>query len=235
MTRFKSILSMCVIGLLLSSTSSSSQTQVKDSDLPDPVEQKVGPIVLKDEYFIEGLAKLNMQTPGVGFAIEFLPGTTNSAPPPDSRFTTERGAGTVREALDWVCGLDPRYTWKLEGRTINIIPRDRLSDPNYLFNRKLSGLRFVELRKADDSLDKIFKPVARKGESVITLSDAGSFSKPWSVAFENITVRDALDRVAENLGVGHGWMVYGNEETRIINFYDLLLTKAEAEKRKNHN
>jgi hypothetical protein len=234
MSRFKFILSMCVIGLV-SSTSSSSRTQVKGADLPDPVEQKVGPIILENEYFVDGLAKLNVQTRGVGFAIEFLGGKTNSPPPADSRFTTERGTGTVGGALDWLCGLDTRYTWKLEGQTVNIIPRERLSDPNYFFNRKLSGLKFVDLRSANDSLDKIFKLVAKPTESVISLSDAGSFSKPWTVTFENTTVRDALNRVAENLGVGHGWMVYGNDETRIINFYDLLLTRAEAEKRKNHN
>jgi hypothetical protein len=234
MTRFKPILSMCAIGLL-ASTSSLSRTQVKGADLADPVEQRVGPITLENEYFVDGLAKLNAQTRGVGFAIEFLGGKTNLPPPADSRFTTERSAGTLRDALDWLCALDPRYTWKLEGRTINLIPQDRLSDANYFFNRKLSGLKFVDLKSANDLLGQVFRPVAKPTESVISLSDAGSFSKPWTATFENITVRDALNRIAENLGAGHGWMVYGNDETRIINFYDLLLTRAEAEKRKNHN
>src|SRR6266849_10601886 len=134
MNYFKFILSTCVVGLLVSSTFSLTRTQVKDADVPDLVEQKVGPLVLNNEYFVEGLARLNMQTNGIGFAVEFLPGTTTSAPPPDLRFTTENEAGTVKHALDWLCSLDPRYTWKLEGRTINIIPRDRVSDPNYLFN-----------------------------------------------------------------------------------------------------
>lgn len=236
MTRLKFILSIsCLIALLTLNSSHSSKGQTQEADLPDSTEQKIGPIILENEYFVDGLAKLNIQTQGVGFAIEFLPGTRDSPPPPDSRFSTERSSGTVKDALDWLCGLDPRYTWKHEGRIINIIPRDMLSDPNYLFNRKLSSLRFVDLRRANDTLDKIFKPVSKLNESVISLDDAGSFSRPWTVAFENISVRDALDRVAENLGPGHGWMVYGNNETRIINFYERLLTNAEAERQKSHN
>ena len=67
---------------------------------------------------------------------------------------------------------------------------------------------------------------------MIELSGIGTFPRPWSATFENITVRAALNRVAENLGEGHGWLVTGNEETRLITFYELLLTKAESEKRK---
>jgi hypothetical protein len=236
MTPLKFMLSFsCLIASLTLNSSHPSKGQTQGADLPDSTEQKIGPIILENEYFVDGLAKLNIQSQGVGFAIEFLPGTRNSPPPPDSRFSTERSSGTLKDALDWLCGLDPRYTWKREGRIINIIPRDTLSDPNYLFNRKLSGLRFVDLRHASDTFDKIFKPVSKVNESVISLDDAGSFSKPWTVAFENISVRDALDRVAENLGAGRGWMVYGNNETRIINFYERLLTNAEAERRKSHN
>ena len=234
MSRLKFI-SVSVVGLFACLSSALSWPHVRGGELPSTVEQKVGPIKLENEYLVDGLAKLNMQTQGVGFAIEFLPGTPNSPPPPDPRFTTEKDAGTLGKALDWLCDLDPRYTWKLQGRTINIIPRDRFAEPTYLFNRRLSGLTFVDLTNADDSLEKIFKPIVKPSESVISLSSAGSFAKPWTATFEDITVRDALNRVAENLGAGHGWMVYGNDETRIIDFYALLLTKAEADKRRKQN
>lgn len=230
MSRVSLVLSIgCLVAALIWPCVPRTKPQTEGENSPDLLEQKIGRIVLANEFFVDGLAKINMQAHGVGFSIEFLPG---SPPPPDSRFTADKGPGILKDALDWLCGLDPRYTWKLKKRTVNIIPRDRLSDPKYLFNRKLPALRFVDLRSANDTLDKIFRPVARQGESVISLGDAGSFSKSWTATFENITVRDALDAVAEHLGEGHGWIVYGDDNTRLINFYDLLLTKAEAEKRK---
>jgi len=112
------------------------------------------------------------------------------------------------------------------------MPREKLNDPKYIFNRRLSKLTFADSASADDTLRTIFQPVSDDGESVIQLSAIGKFPKPWSATFESITVRDALNRVAENLGPGHGWMATGNEKTRLISFYELLLTKAEAEMRK---
>jgi len=202
----------------------------------DPLDQRIETVSLDNEYLIEGLAKLNLQTKGVGFSIEFLPGTVNSPPPPDPRFTARINHVTVKEVLDWLCDLDPRYAWRRDGQTVNIVPRDKLNDPNYLFNRKLPKLTFADSVSADDTLQPILQPVSQDGESVVQLSGIGNFSKPWSATFENITVRAALNRVAENLGVGHGWMVTGNDKTRLISFYEQLLTKAESDRRKqSHN
>jgi hypothetical protein len=93
----------------------------------------------------------------------------------------------------------------------------------------------VDSTSADDTLQPIFQPVSKPSESVITLNDSGRFLKPWTAEFTNITVRSALNRVAENLGVGHAWMVTGNDEVRIISFYELLLTKSESERRKQQD
>lgn len=233
--RIKFIFSICCgLAILNSPTSTAGRGRVQRAELPDPMQQRVGPIILENEYLVEGLAKINLQTTGVGFAIEFLPGTKNSPPPPDPKFRAQLSGGALQEALDWLCSLDPRYTWRRDGQIVNIVPRDKVDDPSYLFNRILSRLTFADSVAADDTLQPIFQPVSKPGESVIQLSGIGRFPKPLSAAFENISVRSALNRVAENLGVGHGWMVSGNNETRIITFYDLLLTKAEAERRKSH-
>jgi len=48
----------------------------------DPLEQRIDTVSLDNEYFIEGLARLNQKTDGLGFSIEFLPGTMNSPPHP---------------------------------------------------------------------------------------------------------------------------------------------------------
>jgi hypothetical protein len=229
------VLTVCFAGAVGCWSSHAVGNNSQQDETTSPLQQKVGPISLRDEYFAAGLAKLNLQTHGLGFAIEFLAGKPGSPPPPDSKFNAEKGVGTVEDTLKWLCALDPRYTWKVDGRIVNIFPRDSVSDPSYLFNRRLPTLRFTDLISAADSLDKIFKPVAKPNESVITIADAGSFPKPWSVTFENISVREALDRVAENLGAGHGWMVSGNADTRLISFYSRLESNAEAEKQKHRN
>jgi len=231
-SRLACILCFVVATATASLKFTSTPKQISAPPNADPLEQRIEAVNLENEYFIEGLAKLNLQTKGIGFAVEFLPGTKNSAPPPDRRLTAQINNVTVKDALNWLCSLDHRYTWTRDGLTVNVIPRDRLDDPQYLFNRKLSKLAFTDLVNADDTLQTIFRPVSNPAESVIQLSGIGTFPKPWSAKFENITVRAALNRVAENLGVGHGWMVTGNEETRLISFYEQLLTKAESENRK---
>ncbi len=198
----------------------------------DPLQRKVESLALQGEYFVDGIAKLNSLEKDVGFTIEFLSGTKNSPPHPDPMLTARVADATVRDVLNWLCQLDPRYTWKRDGNMVNFIPRDALRDPNYLFNRILPSLSFVKLLRATDGLEPIFKPICKTGESVISLTDPGNFSKPWSAEFQTISVRDALDRLATQLGPGHGWMVYGNHQTKIISFYSSLMTKAEAERKK---
>ncbi len=192
------------------------QTPTRSVDADNPLRQPVQLLELHNEYFAAGVARLNTLTTGVGFSIEFpaTPGT--SPPPPDPKFSAEIHQVNLGEALDWLCKLDPRFTWSLDGTTINIFPRE--TEKDYLLNRKIS-IQFTSMVKADDVVSKVITPVSRSGESFISWSSAGSFSKPWTATFQDITVRAALNRIAQQLGPGYGWVVDGSRQVRFYSFH----------------
>lgn len=45
------------------------------------------------------------------------------------------------------------------------------------------------------------------------------FAKPWTASFRNITVRQALNRIAEQLGATYGWQIGGTANQRMIMFH----------------
>jgi hypothetical protein len=206
----------------------------KNSDPPAPVSakadllaQRIDSVNLENEYFAQGVAKLNMLTRDVGFTIEFLPGTLTSGPPPDPKLKSSIQNVTLEKALDWLCALDPRYSWKL-ANTVNIFPRNASQDPNYIFNRRIDKLQFIDVGNPNDALGMIFKPVSKAQESVVTQRSMGTLTKPFSATLVDTSVRHALNELAAKLGPGFGWMVFGNGETWIISFHDRLLTKSAS-------
>src|SRR5512135_1022924 len=79
----------------------------------DPLSQKVS-LELSNQTVFDGVAKLSQSTNSLGFAVE-RELTKKKWPklPPVVRFTATIADVSIRDALNWLCKLDPRYAWTI--------------------------------------------------------------------------------------------------------------------------
>jgi hypothetical protein len=137
------------------------------------------------------------------------------------KFRAKIEGHTVAEVLTWLCTLDPRYTWTRDGNMVNLFPRALRDDKTYFFNRALPAVHFEGVMKADAAAIDVVHQLGDPSENLICLSIGGnlSFAKPWKATFHDITVRQALNRIAQQLGPTYGWQIGGTTRQRLIVFY----------------
>jgi hypothetical protein len=89
----------------------SQQARPQGTKPPDPFSKRTGYLQLQGETIRDGLGKLN-QTYDVGFSIELV-STPKGARrlPANPKFTASIENKNLGEAMDWLCGLDARFTW----------------------------------------------------------------------------------------------------------------------------
>ena len=213
---------------LLSPLGLRGQGSKPNESTPDLLQQPIQELTLKDQYFMDGIVKLANLASGFGFSLEYILPPPQAPLPTDPKFTDKISGVTLAEALDWLCRLDPRYTWSRDGTTINVFPRASLEKKNYYFTRKLSSLVFHEERNAYDALPKVLKPISSPKEAVITSHGVRDYQTPLNATFTNITVREALNRLIQHLSPTEGWMVTGNEEVMLLFVYDTITLRPAA-------
>lgn len=192
--------------------------ETTSSSAPDPFEQKIDLLELKDETLGDALGRLN-QMLDISMSVEgILPeeGTV-----PNAKFTASVENRTLAEVLNWLCALDSRYTWIRDGNSVNLFPRASSNDPSYFFNRVLPKLSFQHLRRADDAAVALVHQLGDPNENLIVLGTGVTegFAEPWTASFNNITVRQALNRIAQQLGPTYGWQIGGTTKARLIVFH----------------
>ncbi len=229
-TRIFEQMALIALFLLLSlclANSTRAQNKGAGEDASDALQQNVRVLRLENETFFVGVAKLNSLTRNVGFSVELVPGTPTSAPPPSPSFKEQIQDASLEKALDWLCSLDPRYTWRRDGSTVNIFPRSTLHDQNYFFNRRLSTLVFREVSKPMEAVSSVVRPVSKPNESLVSWQGIEDFPKPWTASLANVSVRQALNRIAQQLGPGYGWLVAGNPQVMIFSFHSQIKPKEQ--------
>ena len=126
---------------------------------------------------------------------------------------------TVREILDALCQADARYAWSEDGASINIYPRATIGDPSYLLNLRLERIALSNMPDPDQALTPLWKllPQQQIGYAGPGLG-GNAYSEPWSVIFENLTVRQFINRIAEHIGPRSTWVWQGGQGERMFTF-----------------
>src|SRR6267154_3980581 len=139
---------------------------------------------------------------------------------PDVRFNLSLENKTVKEILDILCSMDVRYTWSQDGATINVYPRSKLGDTSYFLNRRLNRWQINDITDVQQGLLAIVEQLPGPREQVAITQFGGSLSYPnaWKETFQNITVRQAINRVAGHLGARTYWQLTGSGEFRGFSF-----------------
>lgn len=136
------------------------------------------------------------------------------------RFSVHLENKKVREILDALCAADPRYTWSVDGLTINVFPRARAQDKTDLLNFRIGQLRLVDLHDPYHAL----KPLTKlfPGEQIGWQQGgigSNAYSEPWTVTFEELTVRQFANRLAEHMGSRTAWIWQGGKDGRAFSFF----------------
>src|SRR5262249_5827854 len=159
-----------------------------------------------------------------GFGFEGVLKSTSAAPDvQEPRFSLQLRNKSGREVLNALCEADPRYTWSIDGPTVNVFPKHVLGDSSYLLNRRLD--RF-ELRKAtdvDDGLLAISRQLPLPTEQVAHVQTSGDDPyppKPWTVIYHHLTVREVVNRLAEHGGPCAAWTFGGSKDFRYFAFFN---------------
>ncbi len=190
----------------------------------DSFEQRIAVLTLDGETIFAAIGKLS-QTADIVFSIEGRLPPKNGGPlPPHPRFSGRIEGRSLKEVLDWLCGLDPEYTWTRDHNTANLFPRAVLNDSSYLLNRKLAILRFDGEPDAGKAVLAVVGQLPGAREQLAFLQGGGSttFAKPPKATFRNVTVREALNRIAEQLGPTWGWQFSGTNEFKFVVFHERI-------------
>jgi hypothetical protein len=184
----------------------------------DPLMRVVRVAELKDETIFAEIARLN-QGFDIAISIEgLLPAAGKVANP---RFTAKIENQNIANVLSWLCDLDTRYTWTRDQDMVNVFPRAFLNDKSYFFNRLLPEVRFQDIQESGAAVMEVVHQLGDPNENLYFMGIGGTqnFAKPWTATFYNITVRQALNQIAHQLGPTYGWQIGGIANQRMIMFH----------------
>jgi hypothetical protein len=188
-----------------------------------PLDAKIPDFALDNRSILIGIEMLNRQGEGISFGFEEILAVKHIDPPiPYPKITVQLASPSTRQVLDALCAADPRYTWSVDGSTVNVFPRSTVTDLKYLLNRKLAEFRLDGITQIDEGLfaiaDQLPGPLEQIAHAQIG-GDATYPTKPWSVTFKNLTVRQAVNRLVEHMDTSSAWIFGGSDEFRYFAFY----------------
>jgi hypothetical protein len=194
---------------------------------PDSISASFSRVVpefsLNDETVFDGLAKLNGIS-DLGFSVEReLTSREHPTLAAVIRFSAKTRNASVRELLDWLCELDPRYVWSTDGQVVNFYPRDVQSDNDYPLNRRISAFDTGSVTSITSVVMQVTKHTSPPEQLAVMQIGSDEFSVPKQLSFKDTTLREALNQIAEGLGASYGWQFSGTRDFRYLVFHKRLI------------
>ena len=188
---------------------------------------KVKHFEVLDETIVDALWKLARGPAPFAFGFEKVLKKRLSDPDiPDTRFILELSDKSIGEILEALCVADPRYTWSRDGVTVNIFPKDVVGDSTYLLNRKLAKFELNNATDVQNGLLAIVRQLPPPTEQIAEAQAGGGDPyprEPWTVTFENLTVRQIVNRLASRGGACGTWIFGGAQDFRAFGFFNTYL------------
>lgn len=176
----------------------------------------------------ESLVQLSSERLPVTLGFEaVLKEKTPDASRTEPRFSLRLENKTVREILDALCGVDTRFTWSHDAFGVNVFPRATIGDASYFLNRKIDKLEFHNIGDAYQALTPLARHFPNEQIAYSHLGGDVRLAPPWTETFQDLTVRQVLNRIAAQLGPFGGWMFYGSKDLRWFNFHKMPYSPLE--------
>ena len=188
------------------------------------LETRVPEFELRNETLLDGLWKLARGPVPFGFGFEKVLKESLSDPDlPDTALVLKFENKSIREILDALCNADPRYAWSVDGTTVDVFPRSIRNDRFYLLNRELPRLELKNATDVQHGLLAIVRQLPPPVEQIAQAQAGGDDPyppEPWTVTFENVTVRQVVNRLAEHGGPYGIWIFGGSKDFRAFGFFN---------------
>ena len=194
-----------------------------DPDIESVLDRRVAVFRLTDATVIDGLSKLSAEPiSGLHLGIEDILQTEFSDLTSASvRISLNMQNATVRRILDTLCERDNRYQWSVDGATINVFPRDSLGDTTLFLNKKISKLELIAIPNAEQALTPLARLLPDDPIGYAGIGLDSSYAKPWTTSVEDVTVRQFINRISEDIGPRGSWILNGPKEQRMFGFFKL--------------
>jgi hypothetical protein len=199
------------------------ETPLKVTTVDSILNSEISAFNLDDETIEVGLKRL--ASGSAAFAMGFEHELKSKQTDPqiqDPRLTLHLTATTVRGVLDAMCHADGRYTWSTDDTFINVYPIQSINLSSYLMNRRLTKLDLKELTDIQQGLLAIVNQLPPPREQVaIAYIGGGDDTYPpetWTTHYENLTVRQAVNRLLRHMGERASWAFTGSTDFRAFAF-----------------
>lgn len=177
-----------------------SAAEARGFDEPDLLSRQIRPIAIKRETIDQVLGFLTAEY-GIPIGIELGdPKLT-----PRSEIDMDLPDTNLKEFLDAVIAKDPRYTWKLAGGVIHVLPvSGRDTALTTLLNTKISHFSFsgrvspYHIHSEIMNLPEVRSQLVIAGIDPLIFVNSGNmhkFEKEIFFAESNLTLRELLDRI----------------------------------------
>jgi hypothetical protein len=198
------------------------ETPVKVTSVDSVLNFEISAFNLNDETIEVGLKRLASGSAAFAMGFEHELKSKQTDPPiPNPRLTLHLTATTVRGALDAMCHADGRYTWSTDDTFINVYPIKTVNLGSYLMNRRLTKLDLKELTDIQQGLWAIANQLPPPREQVAIAQIGGDDTypaEPWTTRYENLTVRQAINRLVRHMGERASWAFTGSTDFRAFAF-----------------
>jgi len=219
------------VALLLASPGAQ-QLGTEAGQIEKLLETKVAEFELQNLTLVDGLWKLARGPAPFGFGFEKVLKERLSDPDiPDPLLRLQLKDKSVREIIDALCQADARYTWSIDGTTVDFFPRAVISDPSYLLNRRLAKFELKDATDVQDGLLAIVRQLPPPVEQIAQAQVGGGDPyppEPWTVTFENLTVRQLVNRLAAHGGQCAVWIFGGARDFRAFGFFNTFLCTKQS-------
>jgi hypothetical protein len=190
-------------------------------DINSVLDHKVAVFDLTDATVIDGLSQLSAESiSGLHLGIEEILRDGWSDPPSSSlRFSLKLQNATVQEILDALCERDNRYQWSADGATINVTPRDSVGDTAFFLNKKIPHLELSSVPNPEQALTPLARLLPDEQLGVAGVGGDCSYVQTWTTIFEDVPVRQFINRISEHIGPRGGWILSGSKDQRFFFFF----------------
>jgi hypothetical protein len=107
----------------------------------------------------------------------------------------------------------------VDGETISVFPRNSLRDTTFFLNRKIAQLELRNVPDPEEALTPLAKLLPDEQLGYAGLGGDSSYAQPWTMTFEDLTVRQFINRISEHVGSRGGWILHGSKGHRFFFFY----------------
>jgi hypothetical protein len=215
---------LAILLLVFTADTYAQTTSVELDGSPTPLvlSKKVARFDLTEATVIDALSKLSHEPiADLHLGIEeVIQDKSSESTDRSVRFSLTLHDVTVRDIMDTLCESDSRYTWSVDGSSVNVYPRETVGNPSYLLNRELNSIALENINGPADALTALMKLLPGEQLGYAGIGVNHDYREAWSVVFNHLTVRQLMNRLSEHYGPRGGWIWNGIGDQRFFAYFE---------------